>query len=51
METFFLLLSLGVAVCAGAVAVLLMAKLQSARLNESSLKASLEAAQRSEEHS
>ncbi len=45
METLFLLLPLGAAVCLGAVAVLLMIKLQNARLTESSLKASLEAIQ------
>mgnify|MGYP000008568674 FL=1 len=45
METLFLLLPLGAAVCLGVVAVLLMIKLQNARLTESSLKASLEAIQ------
>jgi DNA recombination protein RmuC len=45
METLFLLLSLSAAVCLGAVAVLLVIKLQNARLTESSLKASLEAIQ------
>ena len=47
METLFSLFSLGAAVCLGAVAVLLTIKLQNARLTESSLKASLEAAQAS----
>ena len=45
METLFLLLPLGAAVCLGVVAVLLVIKLQNARLTESSLKASLEAIQ------
>ena len=45
METLFLLLQLGAAVCLGVVAVLLVIKLQNARLTESSLKASLEAIQ------